>query len=374
MLIIIGEGPANDDIKYLEEGARQRGHLPLVVSWHELSVALDDRGPRLCAGGLPLAVDGIIHQMSTDALPGLTVLGAVEDGIAHLNSTAAVLRSADKFATHVRLAAYGVPTPDTAFCPGDRELRIFARAYGYPVVLKQPDGARGSEVALARGEDELIAKAESIRGRGRPLLVQRFVAEAAGRNHRVVVVGGRFVAAVEQTGRPGDFRSNGPGDVCRPVTLTDEEVAVVERTARAAGLDLMSADLLRGRGGPVILETNSFPAFGGFGHVDLRDPILDLIERKAAARRAGTGVPLAVPGRRPVPRKGLAPFVPPVPPAPTVSSVSSVPSATSAEGLPAAKASPAADVVRVPDGSLTSGKPPAGGKSPAGEESVTAPD
>ncbi|GGL38177.1 hypothetical protein GCM10014719_44140 [Planomonospora parontospora subsp. antibiotica] len=357
LLIIIGEGPANDDIKYLEEGARQRGHLPLVVSWHELSVALDDRGPRLCAGGLPLAVDGIIHQLSTDALPGLTVLGAVEDGIAHLNSTAAVLRSADKFATHVRLAACGVPTPATAFCPGDRELRIFARAYGYPVVLKQPDGARGSEVALAGGEDDLIARAESIRGRGRPLLVQRFVAEAAGRNHRVVVVGGRFVAAVEQTGRPGDFRSNGPGDVCRPVALTDEEVAVVERTARAAGLDLMSADLLRGRSGPVILETNSFPAFGGFGHVDLRDPILDLIERKVAARRAGTGVPVAVPGHRPLAREDLASFVPPVP------------SATFVEERPAAVEAPlAADGLRVPDGA------PAAGRSPAGEEPVTAPN
>ncbi|MBB5966004.1 ATP-grasp domain-containing protein [Planomonospora venezuelensis] len=281
MLIITGEGPANDDIRYLEEGALRRGHLPRVAPWNELSVALDGSGPRLCAGGVPLEVDGIIHQMSTDALDGLIVLGAVEEDIPHLNSVGAVLRSADKFATHVRLAAHGVPTPATAFCPNDRELRLFAREYGYPVVLKQPDGARGAEVTLAREEGELLAKAASIRERGIPLLVQRFVAEAAGLNHRVIVIGGRFVAAVEQTGgRPGDFRSNGPGDVCRPVELTEEEVSVVERAARAADLDLMSADLLRGADGPVILETNSFPAFGGFEHVDLRGPILDLIERK----------------------------------------------------------------------------------------------
>ncbi|WP_344859453.1 hypothetical protein [Planomonospora alba] len=306
-MIIIGEGPANEDIRYLEEGARERGHLPLVVSWNELSVALDDRGPRLCAEGLPLAVDGIIHQMSTDALPGLTILGAVERTVPHLNSTAAVLRSADKFATHVRLAACGVPTPATAFCPDDRELRLFARAYGYPVVLKQPDGARGAEVTLARGEDELLERAEAIRGRGTPLLVQRFVAEAAGRNHRVVLVGGRFVAAVEQTGRPGDFRSNGPGDVCRPVALTEEEVAVAERAARAAELDLMSVDLLRSRSGPVILETNSFPAFGGFGHVDLRAPVLDLIERKVAEHRGRPAVPLGILRRRTPPWQAPAP-------------------------------------------------------------------
>ncbi|MFB9891312.1 ATP-grasp domain-containing protein [Planobispora takensis] len=291
MLIITGEGPANDDIRYLEEGARQRGHLPRVVPWTQLSVALDSRGPRLCADGVPLEVDGIVHQMSTDALDGLVILGAVEEDVPHLNSVDAVLRSADKFATHVRLVAHGVPTPPTAFCPNDHELRLFARDYGYPVVLKQPDGARGAEVTLAAGEDELLARAASIRGRGTPLLVQRFVAEAAGRNHRVVVIGGRFVAAVEQTGRPGDFRSNGPGDVCRPVTLTEEEISIVERAARASGLDLMSADLLRGEDGPVILETNSFPAFGGFDHVDLRVPLLDLIERKVAER-----VPLVLQG------------------------------------------------------------------------------
>ncbi|GGT07395.1 putative alpha-L-glutamate ligase [Planobispora rosea] len=291
LLIITGEDPANDDIKRLERAARQRGHRPRVVSWNELSVALDDRGPRLCAGGVPLEVDGIIHQMSTDALDGLIILGAVEEDVPHINSVDAVLRSADKFATHVRLVAHGVPTPPTAFCPNDHELRLFARDYGYPVVLKQPDGARGAEVTLARGEDELLAKAASIRDRGTPLLVQRFIAEAAGINHRVIVIGGAFVAAVEQTGgRPGDFRSNGPGDVCRPVTLTEEEIDIVERAARAAELDLMSADLLRSEDGPVILETNSFPAFGGFDHVDLCAHILDVIERKVREH-----VPLVLP-------------------------------------------------------------------------------
>ncbi|WP_158088533.1 ATP-grasp domain-containing protein [Thermoactinospora rubra] len=281
-MIIYGEGAPNCDITFLADGARLRGHTPLVVPWTELGVALDDTGPYLCVGGEPLHVDAIVHQMSTDAVGGLALLSAVEDRVPHLNSTGPVLRSADKFATHVRLAAHGVPTPVTALCPNDRELRAFADAYGYPVVLKQPDGARGSEVTLARHPAELLERAESIRRRGRTLLVQQFFAEAAGCNHRVVAVGGKVVAAVEQRGRPGDFRSNGPGDVCRPVELTAEEIEVVERTARAAELDLMSADMLRTIDGPVILETNSFPNFGGFDGVDLRRPILDLIEAKYA--------------------------------------------------------------------------------------------
>lgn len=283
-----GADAPNSDITYLADGARERGHRPLVLPWTELSVCVDELGPQLCANGRPLRVDAVIHQLSTDALGGLAVLAAVEDGIPHLNSTGAVLRSADKFATHVRLVAHGVPTPDTALCPNDRELRAFADAFGYPVVLKQPDGARGAEVTLARDAAELPAKAASIRERGDSLLVQRFYAEAAGCNHRVVVVGGRFFAAVEQRGRPGDFRSNGPGDVCQPVELTAEEIAVVERAARAGELDLMSADLLRTTAGPVILETNSFPNFGGFDGVDLRQPILDLIEAKHAAHREAT--------------------------------------------------------------------------------------
>nr|BFE78712.1 hypothetical protein GCM10020093_013130 [Planobispora longispora] len=290
LLIITGEGPANDDIRRLEGAARQRGHLPSVVPWNELSVALDDRGPRLCAGGVPLEVDGIIHQMSTDALDGLVILGAVEEDVPHLNSVDAVLRSADKFATHVRLVAHGVPTPPTAFCPNDDELRLFARDYGYPVVLKQPDGARGrrspSRARRAncsprrpRSGDGDAAAGAAVRrrgGRDQP---------PGDRRRREVRRGGRA------DGRPpGDFRSNGPGDVCRPVTLTEEEIEIVERTARAAELDLMSADLLRSEDGPVILETNSFPAFGGFDHVDLCAHVLDVIERKVREH-----VPLVLP-------------------------------------------------------------------------------
>ncbi|MEV0585122.1 hypothetical protein [Nonomuraea sp. NPDC050310] len=291
LLIVHGTELPNSDITYLADGARERGHRPLVVPWTELSVCLDEFGPQLCANGRPLVVDGIIHQLSTDALGGLAVLAAVEERVPHLNSADPVLRSADKFATHVRLAAHGVPTPATALCPNDRELRAFAAAFGYPVVLKQPDGARGAEVALARDAAELPAKAASIRERGHTLLVQRFYAEAAGCNHRVLVVGGRFFAAAEQRGRPGDFRSNGPGDVSRPVELTETEIAVAEQAARAAELDLMSADLLRTADGPVILETNSFPNFGGFDGIDVRRPILDLIEAKCAARRRAAAAP-----------------------------------------------------------------------------------
>ncbi|RJL30320.1 ATP-grasp domain-containing protein [Bailinhaonella thermotolerans] len=283
LAIILGDDKPNSDIEVLLDVVAAAGHEPLVLPWPTLSVALSENGARLCREGRPLHVDGIIHQMSTDARDGLALLASVEDQIPHLNGVDAVLRSADKFATGVRLRERGIPTPDTAFVSDDAELTAWARAYGYPVVLKQPDGARGTEVTLARHEGELIAKAESIRERGVPLIVQRFVAEAAGRDLRVIVAGGRFVAAMEQRGPEGDFRSNGHGDTIHPVTLTQEEIEVAERTARATELDLAGIDILRGADGPVVIETNSFPGLGGFDKEQVCEAILDAIERKIAA-------------------------------------------------------------------------------------------
>lgn len=281
--IITSGGEPGWDVRRLEEAMRIRGHEPIIVPWYALGVELDHAGVRLCAGGEPFHIDGIVHRLSAATPDGLTVLAAVEDKIPHLNSTGAVLRAANKFATHVRLVEHGIPTPRTALAPNDRELAAFARALGYPVVLKQSGGTRGDAVTLAATRGELLAKAESIRARGMPLLVQEFVAESAGINHQVAVVGGRYVGAVERTGRPGDFRSTGPGDACRTVALTEEEIEIAERTARACGLDLMSIDLLRTKAGPVVLGTHSFPDFGELSELDLCTPIVEAIQRKIVA-------------------------------------------------------------------------------------------
>ena len=91
-----------------------------------------------------------------------------------------------------------------------------------------------------------------------PLLFQRFVQEAAGRDVRVYVVGGQAVAAILREGPPGNFRSNvAGGGFARAHRLTTDEEALALSACNALGLDFGGVDLLLSNEGPLVCEVNS---------------------------------------------------------------------------------------------------------------------
>jgi ribosomal protein S6--L-glutamate ligase len=262
--IILGDETADRDIQLLTRVIRARGHVPVTIPWHVLSVAVDAGGPHLCYRGRQVDVDGIVHRLSTGARDGLALLAAIEGATPFLNPVESVLCAASRFATAIRLVESGVPTPEAALVSDDRELLVFARKYGYPVVLRRPDAACGSEVVLADDEDELAAKAAELREPGAPVLVQRFVAGMNAGERCVVVVGGRFVTAFPRLARAGGRGAQGEA---LPVLPDEREIEIAERAAKATGLDLAGVDVLPGPEGPMVVGVRAFPELGcGVGH------------------------------------------------------------------------------------------------------------
>lgn len=106
--------------------------------------------------------------------------------------------SRNKQLTKRLLAAAGVPVPAGALARSAREAGDAADRIGYPVVVKPLDGNHGRGVFLnVTGRDEVerafgIALAEAREGS--PVIVERFV---TGLEHRLLVVGGRLVAAAK---------------------------------------------------------------------------------------------------------------------------------------------------------------------------------
>ncbi len=184
-------------------------------------------------------------------------------GMRLFNRASAVEACDDKMRTHIALAGVA-KMPATISAPlcytegapvSEHFLRRVEALLGLPVVVKECYGSLGKGVYLARTREELAALAEKLQRV--PHLYQRFVAESAGEDLRVIVIGGKAVAAMRRVSQ-NDFRSNAElGGKGERASLSEEIAALCERVAGALGLDYCGVDLLRSKAGPLVCEVNS---------------------------------------------------------------------------------------------------------------------
>lgn len=190
-------------------------------------------------------------------------------GMRLFNRASAVEACDDKLLTCLSLDGFPVPesipaplcyTPDAR--PDEKFLGTVAERLGFPLVVKSSFGSFGNGVRLVHGMAELVETDREFLFR--PHFYQRFVAESAGRDIRIVVIGGKAVAAMERRAKGGEFRSNAElGAECRGICPDKEYGRLAEEAAAALGLDYCGVDLLEGREGPVLCEVNSNAFFEG---------------------------------------------------------------------------------------------------------------
>ena len=112
----------------------------------------------------------------------------------------------------------------------------------------------GRGVFLAKNRAELDAL--FVRLRMEPHLYQKFTGRG-GEDYRVIVIGGRAVAAMKRVNE-NDFRSNielgGEGTA---VGFTEDLRSVAERAAASLGLDYAGVDILEENGKLFLCEVNS---------------------------------------------------------------------------------------------------------------------
>lgn len=195
-------------------------------------------------------------------------------GLRLFNRRSAVEICDDKMLTHLALAGKGIPMPDTvagALCYiqdaalSDETVRKLENSLGYPMIIKQSYGSLGKGIYRVENRKELKNVYDGIKLA--PHLFQKSIEESYGRDVRVIVVGGKCVAAMERRS-DGDFRSNlelgGKGFPYKTdVKLND----ICRRTAEILNLDYCGIDLLVGREGYLVCEVNSNAFFGGIEKV-----------------------------------------------------------------------------------------------------------
>jgi len=205
-----------------------------------------------------------------------------------LNASVALWRSRDKLRALSLLAQAGLPIPAT-LGPGRVSLPAHIETHlgPPPWVVKLPEGSKGEGVFLVRGVEEL----EALRSKLPPgFLVQAFIQESAGVDVRVLVVGGRALAAMRRTNSSGDFRSNlAQGGHGEAVTLTPNLEELALRATSVLGLDVSGVDFVESASGPLIVEVNGSPGLAGIESatgLDLSAEVVTFLERHVEGHRA----------------------------------------------------------------------------------------
>ncbi|MDE7168254.1 MAG: RimK family alpha-L-glutamate ligase [Clostridia bacterium] len=196
-----------------------------------------------------------------------------KSGLRLFNSHAAVRVCDDKMETHLALAVHGIPMPTTVggllcYDAGAqvKGLDFIEKTLGYPVIVKESYGSLGKGVYKADDRNALESLCEKLKCT--PHLFQKFISSSAGKDVRVIVIGGKAVAAMQRKSDT-DFRSNLElGGTAKPAQIDDCLRDMCELTAKTLGLDYCGIDVLYGEnGGYLVCEVNSNAFFGGIERV-----------------------------------------------------------------------------------------------------------
>lgn len=275
----------------LIQAARMRGHEPIVVDTLRAAGELKFRPPR--RAHLP-RVQAIIPRIGASiTIPGLAVVRQFETaGVATTATADAIADSRNKQRSLQLMAQAGLPIPRTVFVTRPEEIRPALEAVGgLPVIIKPNRGTQGRGVILTNSLPLINSLLEALRPFNEPLLIQEYVAEAEGKDTRIIVAGSRCVAAMERSAAPGNFRSNlHQGGTAVPVGLSDQTAQLALQAALALHLGVGGVDILQSARGPLILEVNSSPGLEGIERttgVDVAGEIVQFLEQ-ARASFAGT--------------------------------------------------------------------------------------
>ncbi len=191
-----------------------------------------------------------------------------------------------------------VPFPATGFSYASKHYKEVMKVIGEPpFIIKLNEGTQGVGVFLADDEKTARNLLKTFSQLDTEVMLQEFIEESSGTDLRCFVVGGKVVASMCRKSQDGDFRANiSLGGHADTVNLTEDEIDISIKASEAVGLNISGVDLIRSNRGPLVIEINSAPDFGGewglenISKVDVAATIIDYTEIGKALHDQGEGV------------------------------------------------------------------------------------
>ncbi|MEO6867344.1 MAG: 30S ribosomal protein S6--L-glutamate ligase [Gaiellales bacterium] len=292
-IVVLSRGRRLYSTRRLMEAAAARGHDVRVVDHTKCYVEVRNTGPMVFYDGEALTgVDAIIPRIGASVTEyGSAIVRQFEtQGVFTTTPSIALARARDKLRSLQLLARDRVAIPHTLFARRASDLDdMLERLGGPPVVIKLLEGTQGVGVVLAETKKAAKSVLQAFEGLKADVIVQEFIREAKGADLRVIVAGGRVVAAMRRVGAPGEFRANvHQGGSTEKVTLTQRERRLAVRAAKSLGLPIAGVDMLRSERGPLVIEVNASPGLEGIEHasgVDVAGAVIQWIEENLPKKR-----------------------------------------------------------------------------------------
>ena len=256
-------------VAILSRGPRLYSTRRLVEEANALGCSVDVLDPmrRILHEGWNVEVDAVVPRIGYSITGhGVAIARQFERmGTYVANSSDGIQNSRDKLHATQVLSANHIPVPTTALVRDWRDVeRAIRQVGGVPCVIKAPEGTQGSGVYLAHSEREASEIAWKVLENVDRVLVQEYIRESHGRDVRVLVVGGKVVAAMRRRAHGREFRSNFHlGGTVESIELPNDYARIACKAARLLGLDVAGVDLLESARGPLLLEVNSSPGLEG---------------------------------------------------------------------------------------------------------------
>lgn len=272
-------------VRDLQRAAAQLGWQVECQDFRRLSAAVVDQGERLLDTGVvlvrtmpPGTLEQVVFRM--DVLHRLA-----SNGVAVFNSPRALELCIDKYHTTARLAASGIPVPDT-WAGQDAESALAAfEQLGGDVIIKPIFGSEGRGILRVSDREQAWRVFTTLERLGAVLYLQRYVPHE-GYDIRAFVLGGEVLAAMRRYARDG-LRSNiAQGGQAEVISLNHNEVRLARQAAAAVETEIAGVDLLPGRDGKwYVLEVNAVPGWRALARVtglDVASQVLHYVRRRVS--------------------------------------------------------------------------------------------
>lgn len=177
-----------------------------------------------------------------------------------LNGADGFALARDKWRSLQCLVQHQIAVPETLFAGCECSPHQEIAEIGTPAVLKTLSGAQGVGVMLADSTPSAVSILETLRQANVAVMSQEFIAEAQNSDIRCFVIGNEVVAAMQRTGKQGEFRANfHRGSSAQTLHLTEQEQQLAIAATQALRLEVAGVDLIRSARGLLVLEVNASP-------------------------------------------------------------------------------------------------------------------
>ena len=263
---IISLGTQNHATRRLVEASLAAGHTPRVLNPFGFYLHIGGLGARIYYEETPAADFNVIlpRLSAATAQYGEEVVAHFEwIGIPVVNRSDTIANARNKFRALRILAQQGLPVPPSFTAGSARYVDRSVHQTGeYPFIMKPFEGTHGNAILLLDTPTSLKSAVDAMCDLHQDYVIQPFIAESMGNDVRVIVVGGKVVAAMRRMAQEGEFRSNiHRGGQGQPIVLHSEYSDIAIQAAEAMKLDIAGVDLLETLAGPMVIEVNPSPGF-----------------------------------------------------------------------------------------------------------------